>query len=308
MPLPAGFSRLNAFTGNCGATLAAGASCTIRVRFQPTAASGGAIAYNGAVTVNGTSFGVADAVTNSPAALTGTGVLAAVTLTPTNHDFGNVQLGLTVAGAPTSDFTLSNAGPGTFTITNGASIVSGAAFSRVGLFAGNCGGTVASGASCTIRVRFRPLSGTGGAIAYSGAVTVNGTAGGVADAVTNSPAALTGTGVQAVVAFSGPTPALNPASADRTVKSGTVTVSNTGNGSLTLTAAPTVVRTAGTGTFAITGGTCVNGAVVAAGGNCTADVQYTPPATGAVASAAHVTLADSGASTATQNSPGFTGN
>jgi hypothetical protein len=37
-------------------------------------------------------------------------------------------------------------------------------------------------------------------------------------------------------------------------------------------------------------------------------VQYVPPTTGSLASTAHVTIADTGVATATQNSPNFTAN
>ena len=113
------------------------------------------------------------------------------------------------------------------------------------------------------------------------------------------------------IAFAGPTPALTTATANTTTKTGTITVSNTATGAnagpLTLTAAPTITRTAGAGTFSITGGTCTSGTVIAAGGNCTITVQYAPGTSTATATA-HVTIADTGATTATQNSPNFNGN
>src|SRR5258706_964013 len=90
----------------------------------------------------------------------GTATPAAVTLTPASYGFGSVAVGLSGAASPSHDFTLSNAGPGTFTITNGGSIVSGAGFSRLNAFTGNCGATLAAGASCTIRVRFHPSAAT----------------------------------------------------------------------------------------------------------------------------------------------------
>ncbi len=248
----------------------------------------------------------------------------AVTLTPKSAAFGNVQVGISTTSAPTQDFTLTNAGPGTFTIsaisvdnatgTGGFSRITGAAVPN------NCGGTltVAQG-TCTIRVRFRPTTAAGGAISYTGSVTVSGTGpGGAADTVTNSPAPLTGTGVQAVVAFSAPSPALTTTPATTTAKTGTVTVTNSGNGPLTITATPTVARISGaTGTFAIvaplSGTQCVNGSVVAAGGTCTIGVQYTPPTTGTTAqrtatSNGRVTLTDTGAATGTQNSANFQAN
>jgi hypothetical protein len=85
--------------------------------------------------------------------------------------------------------------------------------------------------------------------------------------------------------------------ADTTVKNGTLTVTNTGNGPLTITALPTVARLTGTGTFAVinVGTTCTATAVVAAnGGTCAIHIRYTPPTTGGVMSTAQVTVTGSG--------------
>jgi hypothetical protein len=112
--------------------------------------------------------------------------------------------------------------------------------------------------------------------------------------------------------FAGPTPALTTTTANATTKTGTVTLRNTATGAnagpLTLTAAPVVNRTAGTGAFSVTGGTCVSGTVIPPGGSCTIVVQYMPPATGSLASTGHVTITDTGATTANQNSPNFNAN
>jgi hypothetical protein len=126
-------------------------------------------------------------------------------------------------------------------------------------------------------------------------VTVNGA---VSNAVT-----FTVTGIS----FSGPTPSL--VTGTTTTHSGTITVTNSNPGSITVTAAPAVTKvgTAG-GTFSITSGTCVSGFVVAGGGGtCTIIVQYNPGGVTTTATA-NVTLTDTGAATATQTSPNFTAN
>jgi len=100
----------------------------------------------------------------------------------------------------------------------------------------------------------------------------------------------------------------------RTPKDGTVTVRNTATGAsagpLTLTAAPTLTRTSGTGTFTITGGTCISGAVVnAGGGTCTINVHYEPPAAPAsITSNMRVNLANTGANANPLQSGSLTGN
>ena len=100
----------------------------------------------------------------------------------------------------------------------------------------------------------------------------------------------------------------------RTPKDGTVTVTNTATGAsagpLTLTAAPTLTRTSGTGTFTVTGGTCISGAVVnSGGGTCTINVHYVPPAAPAsITSTMRVNLANTGANANPLQSGNFTGN
>jgi hypothetical protein len=69
-----------------------------------------------------------------------------------------------------------------------------------------------------------------------------------------------------------------------------------------------VNRVTGTGAFTVTGGTCASGTVLAPGATCTVVVQYVPPTTGSLTSTAHVTIADTGVATATQNSANFPAN
>lgn len=88
------------------------------------------------------------------------------------------------------------------------------------------------------------------------------------------------------------------------VKTGVITVTNRGYGSLTITADPEVTRISGSGSFAIvapaTGTPCAKTLVVAGkGGECTIGVKYTPSDT--EMSTARVTLIDTGAKTGTQD-------
>ena len=116
----------------------------------------------------------------------------------------------------------------------------------------------------------------------------------------------------ATVTFSNP--GLTTSPANRTPKDGTITVTNTATGAnagpLTLTGVPTLTQTGGTGTFTITGGTCVSGLVVnSGGGSCTVGVHYVPPAAPASASStAHATLPNSGAATNPLQGSNFNGN
>jgi hypothetical protein len=135
--------------------------------------------------------------------------------------------------------------------------------------------------------------------------TPNGTSNNVAFRVTGGTAA-----------FAGPTPALTTATPNTTTKNGTITVTNSATGAnagpLTLTANPIIAKVgAAGGTFSITGGTCVSAAVInpapTAPTSCTINVQYVPGPSTATATA-HVTIADTGAATATQTGANFTAN
>jgi len=117
----------------------------------------------------------------------------------------------------------------------------------------------------------------------------------------------------ATLAISAPLPALNPTPANTATETSTVTVSNTASGataaSFTFTANPVINKVGGAGgTFSIiTGGTCVSGAVVNPGNNCTITVQYAPGTSTATATA-NVTVTGSGLATASQNSANFNAN
>ena len=145
-------------THTCGASLAAGTSCTISVTFKPTA-------------TGSRSAGVAitDNASGSPqtAALSGSGVSSsttgpAVSLSPASLSFGNQTVSTT---STVRYVTLSNTGNATLTFS-GSFAISGD-FHFAGL--GTCGSSVAAGASCTISVKFTPTA-TG---TRTGTVTLN---------------------------------------------------------------------------------------------------------------------------------------
>ncbi|MBZ5546847.1 MAG: hypothetical protein LAO22_02630 [Acidobacteriia bacterium] len=116
------------------------------------------------------------------------------------------------------------------------------------------------------------------------------------------------------VAFTGPVPVLTSTPANTNQKNGVITVTNSATGAfagpITLTANPTIVPVTGgaNGTFSIQpGGTCVSGfQITSGGGTCTINVRYQP--NNSSNATAHVTLNDTGATTATQSSANFTAN
>src|SRR5467141_1932861 len=191
--------------------------------------------------------------TTSPVwSFTTTGSPPAVSLSPTSLAFGNQTLNTTSAG---QTVTLTNTGTGTLNI---GSIAPSAGYADTT----TCGATLAAGSNCTISVTFRPTT----AAAFTGAITITDTASGSPHTI-----GLTGTGT-------GPMVSLSPASLtfgfqqiSTTSAAQSVTLSNKGNATLNITS---IVPS---GDYGQTN-TC--GASVAAAGNCTISVTFTPTATG----------------------------
>jgi hypothetical protein len=308
-----GFSRITVGTfplaaPSCGASLAAAASCTIRVQFAPaaTGAATGSVTITGNVPVN-----------NAPVALSGTGVVPVVSasLAPPTWSAGNTIRGVNALLAPTQVFTLTNTGNVPLTgIAQGALGGTDAAQFAVVRALSTCGPagggqlagltTLAPNATCVVTVQFRPgNAATLGAKSASISVT---------DAAGAQSSTMTGNVTGATLTFSAPAPSL--VTGTTTNHSGTITVSNTAAGAnagpFTFTAAPSVAKVgAAGGTFSIIGGgTCTLLSVINPGGTCTINVQYAPGATGTTLATANVTATGSGLATTSQTSANFTAN
>jgi hypothetical protein len=135
------------FTKTCGATLAAGESCAIRVVFEPHAAG----AESGIITEE-------DSSRTQQVLMTGIGYLPNITLTPASLDFGVVGLQVLPAAQ-------------TLRLTNGSSgILTGISIAMSGPFTetNNCGTSLGPNVTCTVSVEFSPT--TGGS--QSGTATV----------------------------------------------------------------------------------------------------------------------------------------
>jgi hypothetical protein len=158
----------------CGASLAAGASCTVNVAFKPSVAG---------AELGKLSFTDSDASSPQSVALTGTGTANApvAMFTPTSLNLGN-QL-VTTTSSPAQTITLKNSGNLTMHIM---SIAASGDFAQTN----TCGATLAAAASCTISVTFTPTA-TG---ARNGSVTVTDDANGSPQIVV-----LTGTGTDFMV-------------------------------------------------------------------------------------------------------------
>jgi hypothetical protein len=145
-PIPLTISSITASgdflqRNNCGSSLPAGESCTIRVAFSPSDKG----VRSGAVTIT-------DDAANSPQtiALTGTGTV--VELSPTSLDFGDQRVG---TFSPPQRVTLTNTGTTALSI-RGIGIVG----NNFGDFVETttCGSSVPANSSCAINVRFRPTA------------------------------------------------------------------------------------------------------------------------------------------------------
>ncbi len=252
-------------TNTCGATLAAGASCSVSVVFTPATA-----------TTFNASLSIADNATGSPQTValsgTGTAVQAPVaSITPTSLSFTSP------AGVTTTAQTvkLSNTGNSPMTLTGISQTVTG-----TGSFVetNTCGSTLAAGASCTLSILFTPISATTTTASLL-----------IADNASGSPQTVTlsGTGTAAQA----PAVSLTPTSLAFTSVAGTgsgaqtATLKNTGSAALTISG----ISLAGTGagSFAQTN-TC--GANLAAGASCSISLVFTPSAAGTYA--ASLTVAD----------------
>ncbi|MEY2894000.1 MAG: hypothetical protein RJA98_3908 [Pseudomonadota bacterium] len=209
-----GTSAPYALTHNCGASVAAGASCTVNVVFTPN----GAGAANGNVTLATNASGSPHAVT-----LSGTGLLALPALSWSSASalaFGTVTVGQSSA---TVSRTLSNAGPGSATLT--ALPISGSEAGDFAVAAGSsCSAStvLAAGSSCTLVLSFSPAA--AGSRSASLQVSSNG----------SNPGALSlsGTGAAAASAAVSTTPTSLSLQMDATASSSapqTLLISNSGS-------------------------------------------------------------------------------
>jgi Abnormal spindle-like microcephaly-assoc'd, ASPM-SPD-2-Hydin len=234
----------------CGATLAAGASCTVQVVFTP-AASGGAAAI---LTISSSTTGVKPL----PVQLNGTGLTSAgLGVNPAQLSFGAQEIGQSSAA---QTVTISDTGG---TSANGFALTITGPFS---LSQNNCGASLAAGASCTTGVLFTPTSRgplTGTLTASSSSLSTPATValsgiGGLTGAVALTPA-LVNFPITGVGATSSPV---------------TVTISN----SSAAVALGDLKLSASAG-FKVAAITCGNS--LAPGSSCTAGVSFAPTNPGA---------------------------
>ncbi|MGZ8259156.1 MAG: choice-of-anchor D domain-containing protein [Caldimonas sp.] len=241
-----------ALVGTCsaGLSVAVGQSCTLAVRFAPTALG-----------VRPASVALAS---NAPAVtvgLTGSGAAAAapaVTLAPSAQNFATVAVG----AAPLSrTVTLTNSGNAALNLT--AVSVTGAGFAATH----NCGSGVAPGASCSIVVAFAPPA----ASSYAGQLVVTSNA--VPGTATVALSGIGSLAAMPVLAWVG-----SASFADTAVGATSAPVSltlvNQGPGTSSLTSLDV------SSAEFVLGGTCAAGASLAAGSSCSVSLAFAPAGVG----------------------------
>ncbi len=272
--------------GTCNAlaafTVAAGGSCTVIVTYTAPATAGA----NGTGTVTFNVGAGQAAVVNAPVQLTGSSAARTYTASigPSPVDFGNWANGTT---SSTLDVHILNTG--NTALTNFVIPATVGRFNRVntGTFTiPNCptaaAGTLAPGASCTIRLNFAPNAAT----SFTSTLTVTANGGSAATPAAFTPAnvQLNGTGVATRAAMSvTPNPLLItlPTGAANFTGTGTVTLTNTaaagGSNVAVTTVAVTGSGLGGLGYFfsAVAGADTCTGATLPPGGTCTVGVRFT---------------------------------
>jgi hypothetical protein len=254
-------------TNTCGASVAAGANCTISVTFNPTA------------TGNRTaSVSITDNASGSPqtVSLTGTGTAPIVSFGGTTSlNFGNQLVGTTSAA---QTVTLTNTGTATLTFSGSGIAITGA---NSGDFAetNTCGSSVAAGANCTISITFKPAA-TG---ARNGSLSVTDNASGSPQSIP-----LTGNGVAPAVMLSGNSLTFAGQLITTTSSAQSVTLTNSGTAPLTISS----IAVTGTNAsdFAQTNTCPASSATLAVNANCSISVTFTPTVTGS--RTASVTITD----------------
>ncbi len=258
-------------TNTCGASLAAGASCTATVIFAPTTAG----SLSGSLTLTDN-----DTTGTQTVSLTGTGSAApTVDMSPSSLSFGNQLINTT---SPAQIVTLTNTGSASLSIT---SIAMGGTDQSSFSQTNTCGSTVAAGAACTISLTFTPASSG----SKSATLTATDNASGGTQTVS-----LSGTGTAPIASFSSTSVSFANQKKNTTSPPQTITLTNTGSATLNLTSITLVGANATD--FAETT-TC--GATLAAGVACDFTITFTPSATGTRQAA--LTVRDDSSTGAKQN-------
>jgi hypothetical protein len=252
-------------TNTCGASIVAGASCTISVTFDPTAVG----SRSATLSVTDNAGNTAGAIQTATLAGAGTGV-AKIAFSPTSLTFAATNVG---ASSTAQTITVSNPGTAALPITSIGIAPAGGYTDTT-----TCGTSLAAGSTCTISVIFSPKA--------AGTVTASVS---VADGAAASPqtVALTGTGVGVPTAtLSATTVAFGNEPVGVVSAAQSVTLTNTGSGSLVVSSLK--LTGADPTDFVATSTACPGTLAPAAA--CTIGITFKPPV--AAARAATLTVTD----------------
>lgn len=259
---PSSFSQTN----SCGSTLAVSTSCVVTVTFKP-AASGTLSA----------ALSFADNAANSPqtVALSGTGAaVTSVAVSPSSLTFPSTTTG---SASASQTVTFTNTGSTTVTFTSSPTVTG--TYNTLFKGATSCAGSgsLAAGASCLTTFTFNPTA----AGTFTATLSFN-------DTAPNSPqtVSLSGTATGAPAVTLSPASLAFASTLDGTSSAAqTVTVKNTGSGTLNITS----ISFIGSGAAAYAQ-TNACGTSLAASASCTITVTFKPTAAGAAS--ATLSLAD----------------
>lgn len=230
-------------TNNCPPALGFGSSCQFQITFTPTA--GGA--RTGTMTLT-------DDAPDSPQtiSLTGSGFVTTGTVSPSTLSFGNQNLNVASA---TQVITVTNTGGNVMTVSG---VSTTGDFSQTN----DCTALAANGGACRVTVTFTP-SASG---SRTGTVVINDNAQGNPHSVS-----LSGTGIAGTASLSTAGMTFTALNVGATSTAQTLTVTNTGNGPLTISSVQV------NGDFAQTN----NCTTVAPTSTCAVQVTFTPTSSGA---------------------------
>jgi hypothetical protein len=180
---------------------------------------------------------------------------------PSGLAFGSANVGATAATQTVTVAASLKAG----NAISGMTVSTSGDFTRTG---GTCGTAVAVGTTCTVIVSFTPTA----AGARTGTLSIS-----HANTVTPVAIALAGTGVAVAAPMASLSPTtltLASTAIGNTSAAQSVTLSNTGNAALTVSA----LTLSNSADFVISGGSCSAGGSVAAGSSCTVSLAFHPAA------------------------------
>jgi hypothetical protein len=249
-----------------GGTLAANAQCSVNVTFTPTSMG-----------MQTAMISFSDNVSGSPqmVALSGTGVGASLSISPTSIGFAPQTLQI-----PTAAQTVSVRNTGTAPVQISSITMSGANTADF-VEMNNCPGTLnVASASCTVSVAFQPVAGGAEAATLL-----------IANSAISNPQVVTlsGMGLVPSVALPGTGPSFGAELVGTTSAASQIAIANTGNGALSISS----MTLSGTnpGDFQQTS-TCVDNSqhtnMIAVGTACTVNVTFVPQAAGARAATLNI--------------------